>query len=312
MLGRNLTEISATYQSFAATLDAGVDLRNVLTSFEKTTNEPLLARKLGARIAKGSSLHGAMRAERLPRLDIAMIRAGEESGSLPVVARQLGDYYHDRYMIERTLKYSLLKPSLLFSVSLLTSALPAYVLGRISLLGYLSRTAVPIAAMIAVYFFVFDLLWKSVRSPELDSKLDELLFRWKVSRDIMTAMAKERFFVAFLICVKAGCSLETMIAMFREVTNHPSLEGVTGGSFGEVAQKKGIAAALALSLDVFDHNQVEGVRVGELTGRLEQQLETIVKETRGDLAGRLERFAEWAPRVLYTLIGAFVFLNMFF
>ena len=294
----------------AGMANAGLDLATILDFQAKSGPERLLARRLLIRIQRGSSLAGAMAAEGFTKLDTSMIRAAEETGELVTICSSLFDYYQDRHTIERTLKFALLKPVLLFIVSVTTVAFVPFFLGRIGLPGFLARTLLPISVMLIGLHFLFDIFWRASRSSRTDDKLDPWLQKFKVTRDLTGQMALERFFISFLICVKSGASLKTMIDVFRAVASHPSLGGAHL-AFDNIVEKKGFADAMKAS-GAFTDDQISSVRVGEFSGRLEQQLAVVVKDMRGDVDFQMQQFGEWAPRVLYTAMGVFVLINMFF
>lgn len=294
----------------AAMADAGVDTYGLL-EFQERGAEPLLARRLLMRIRGGMTFWRALSAEKFSALDVAMVRAGEENGSFVTVARSLAEYYRERYDIERTLKYALMKPVFLFWVSETCAALPPFFLGRIGLVGFLARSLIPILAVVAGLYYGFNLFWRASRDASVRVGRLEWLTRVPRVAAIGRAMAMERFFTAFLICVRAGSSLESMVGIFKAVAKHPALGGVTRAFDSQLVVKEGFAPVMAAS-GVFTDDQVASIRTGEITGRLEQQLDYILKDLRGEITGLLLAFADWAPRVLYSLIAVAVVLNMIF
>jgi type II secretory pathway component PulF len=310
VFGKNFLEVASTYHSLSAMAGAGVDMVAMLSFQAKTGREPALAGRLLWRVEHGATLAAAMHAEHFSRLDCSMINAAEETGEFVKVTNQLSEYYRDRYDIERSLKFALLKPSVMFFVSLVTSAIVPFFMGRIGVGGLLLRTVLPMVLLLAVFKFCFELFWQASRKRALDDSLDRFIARFRVTRALTESMARERFFVAFLICVKAGTSLSVMTKIFKDVADHPSLHGAHV-AFDTIVEKKGFADAMEAS-GVFTDSEIAGVRVGEISGRLENQLETIVRELRVQMEMRLAVFKVWAPRLIYGAVGCFVFLNMFF
>ena len=308
MLGRNFNEISNSYTTLSTLLDAGSDLIATLEFLERSSSEPLLARRLVVQIKRGGKLHEVMEKADLPRLDCSMIRAGESSGTLVEVTRGLATYYRDRHDIERTLKFALVKPFFMFAIAVVTSAIPGWFAGTTTLFTFVLMTVAPIAIVAGAIAYGFFIFRSAIRKPELAKKLSSLVTRVKGLNIISESLATERFFVAFLLCVKAGCALEETTAVLETVSQGSSLQPLIG-PLRVFAAKEGFAPALARA-GVLSDEQISGIRVGEFTGRLDAQLEILVKEASGKVRFQLKLFEEWAPRVLYALIAIFIAANI--
>ena len=308
MFGRNYQELASTYSAMGAMLEAGVDLLATLTFQEQSGSDKLTAARLGVRIRAGSTLHQALRAERFPPMDVALIKAGEQTGELAPILKLLSDAYSNRAALDRNLKAALAKPVLLFSVAVICTSLPPYVLGLLTTLQFLLLTGTPIALLIAALIAFFKLLWRATRNPELDKWLDQKFAHVPAAQLLSGPIARERFFMSFLICIKAGASLDMLTETLRLVSDHPTLKGATA-YFSTIAPQEGLAAALERTR-LFSPDIVAGVRVGEQTGRLEQQLQIILKEIRGQIDFKLKVFKEWAPRFIYGAIALFVAANI--
>ncbi|RYZ76994.1 MAG: hypothetical protein EOP05_03300 [Proteobacteria bacterium] len=308
MFGHTYQQISDSYNALGVMLESGVDLINLLSFQEKSGADRPMASRLLARVRSGAHLHTALRVEKFSGLEVSLIQAGEETGELAVVFKQLSQYYWERSAIDRNLKAALFKPLFLFSVALICVSLPPFVLGYISFPKFVFLTAVPIAVVIGLIATLFDLVWRATRNPGLDRWLDKKFNQLPLGQTLSGPIAEERFFVAFHICIKAGASLHTLFRTLDAVSQHPRLEGATRFLKSD-AEAKGLAIALEKS-GIFAPDQIAGIRTGESTGRLEQQLQIIVKEQRGQVEYRLKLFKEWAPRILYGAIGFFVALNM--
>lgn len=308
MFGRTYQELANTYSAMGAMLDAGVGLYEVLNFQEESGAEPARAQRLATRLRAGAKFHFALRAERFPQMEVALVKAGEETGELVHVLKLLGDYYSDRSVLDRNLKAALFKPFVLFAVAVVCTALPSFVLGYLSTLQFLLVTALPISTALAFLVLFFELVWRATRNPALDRWLDLKFANIPMGQLLSKPIAEERFFMSFMICIKAGTSLETLTDILKLVSDHPALQGATD-YIPTVAPADGLASAFEKT-GLFDPSIISGIRVGEKTGRLEQQLAIILKETRGKVDYRIKEFREWVPRLLYSLIAIFVALNI--
>src|ERR1700720_3827710 len=93
-------DLTVLYYQLGTMLQAGVSIRNALTSLQETGPRPL--RKavafLGERVQEGEPLHQAVAENphcRFPRLDQHTLAVSEQSGALDVGLLSLSNYYEN-------------------------------------------------------------------------------------------------------------------------------------------------------------------------------------------------------------------------
>lgn len=105
----------AFVQSLQGALDAGVPVLTVLQAMAEEEVDPrqeAMLRSLGERIASGQTLADAMAGwpRAFPTVLCAMVRAGEQSGTLPQVLQSLAGFLEWRMQIQGTVRHALVYP----------------------------------------------------------------------------------------------------------------------------------------------------------------------------------------------------------
>lgn len=310
MFGRTFNDLSISYRSFSALLDAGQGMPEILKFLHDALKpkEAASVRKLMQLIRAGRTLNQAMAAAGFPRLEVAMMKVGETTGEMTTTTKMLSQYYLERHEIERSFKAALVKPLIMFAISLVTTALPSLIGGKITLLKFGLMTLGPIAFVLVALFYTFRSFRKSVLSPAAETPLDGWLRKIPLVSGFMKQIALERFYTCFLLCIRAGCDFFQTIAVLEEISTHPMLK-VTLRSVKQESAAKGFASALARS-GFLPQEHVMSLKVGEETGNLEEQLDHLAKDVRFQVQTSIKLINEWAPRVLYALVVIFVVYNI--
>lgn len=114
---------SEFFSQLAIILQSGLPLLRglELLAQQSSQRQKLLCYKLERSLKRGSSLAEAMGKEQFffPVLAVRLTAAGEESGELSSILKQLAEYYQRQAVIERFVQQAMLYPALLFGVTLL-------------------------------------------------------------------------------------------------------------------------------------------------------------------------------------------------
>src|SRR6185312_14745232 len=120
------------YQQFGQLLSAGLPLINTLETLERNPparsfREPL--QKMISQLKQGTTVSEAVQGlgHWMPPFDIALVQAGEQSGRLDVVFRQLADFYHERALLLRRTLSDLAYPALVLHMAVFIFPLIDYV-----------------------------------------------------------------------------------------------------------------------------------------------------------------------------------------
>jgi type II secretory pathway component PulF len=109
------------YEQMAVTLDAGLSIAQAVQLSGNTAGGELRSggQRWSAGCAAGQSLAEQLQADGQPSFDIALVKAGETSGRLPELCRELASHYRHRMALRTLVLGRLVYPVFLIHVTLL-------------------------------------------------------------------------------------------------------------------------------------------------------------------------------------------------
>jgi type II secretory pathway component PulF len=276
-------------QALGEALDAGVPLLGTFHAVAEQETDTRIAGLLvgiGDRVAAGQPLSEALAAHprSFPTVYCALVRAGEQSGSLPQVLRSIATFLEWRIEIAGTVKQALVYPSVVAAAGyamvlfLLSFVIPRLgdVIGKmgadlppasvmlIRASGFVAAHvgAIVAASVAAVAAAVFLLRMPAVRAPFVAA-----FARLPVIGSLLTTLAIAQFARTFGVLLNAGLTMTAALEFGGAAVALPSMrervaavkERILGGArLGEAMREERLLPPVALSM----------VRVGEEAGRL--------------------------------------------
>ncbi len=118
----SLKQLNIFCRELGVMLEAGVPMIDVLTTMHRRCKEPKLKKcymKLMEQIETGSSLADAMRKMEgtFPKILIAMVEVGEQSGSLDTVVTDMSDFYGKEHATRSKMQTMMIYPVMLLVVT---------------------------------------------------------------------------------------------------------------------------------------------------------------------------------------------------
>lgn len=297
MIGRNFREISDAYSELASYQEAGYPLLQALERMlgQRRGNPARLIGELIARIRAGRSLHRAMAEASLPPMDIAIVRVSEESGKLPDGLRMLSRDYRERHEQERLLRYAILKPGLLVLATLVFGEIPSWASGETSLGVSLARIGVRIGLLTAIV----GLGWKIFRNKS------RRISPWvPVIGPLMQARTMERLFTCLRMAVTSGCEMRGSLELAEFAVRHDPEYAKALRAVYQNFERFGVSEAFT-ETGRFRPSQLDLLRVGEATGKLEESLAKICSDLQQEIATAVKVLDEWIPKIIYGLAMAY-------
>lgn len=301
MIGNNAKEVAKSYQDLGKFEESGYPLLQSLEALrsrlERDGNQKQLKsmKRVLQLTEKGSTLHAAMKKSGFPDLDTAIVRVGEQSGKLVDTFKMLGRFYMDRYQLERSLRSSLIKPALLILITLVLNQLSALFSGQSSFLVFFLESFGVFGAMAGGVYFGLR-VWKTLGRPI--PRRFPVLGRLKWVRDT------EGLFNCIKLGVQSGCDmLETLALTESVVQKNPRLR-MAIQNIRRNFEKMGLAAAFAATQQ-FEHDQIDALKVGEATGKLEETLQKICAELQNEVQRLAKMIEDWLPKIIYGAAVAY-------
>ena len=240
--------------------------------------------------------------------DRAVIHAGEISGNLAVIYRQLADYYGDRVRRARKIKAQLVLPSVVLALALFIQPLPALILNQIGGMDYLAATVGRLFTIALLLFIVVKLPgWLTdgwLRRLGLSTLVYQLQFRlpviapWLISRQI------NGFFRSLGLMLNAGIAVSEALPKALETFSNPLLRAQFDPVISATANGSSLTEALSEVGEV-DRQTIQLLLAGEKSGKLAETVLQVTKLEAEKIDRQNDSLAEWLPRIFY-LYGCYL------
>ena len=309
-------------------ISAGVSLPRGLGILNKQTTNPALREVLQSlleTIDRGGTLSDGM--QKFPKifsgLFISMVKAGEESGSLPRSLNEIGDILQKLYTLKKKIKGAMMYPAIIFSAMVLIgilmmiyvvptltktftevgAELPASTKIIIWLSSFLKDHILAFIGIIIVVIFGFIML---KRLPKVKRQLDFITIYLPVIGTIIKEVNSARTTRTFSSLLSAGVDISKALSITGEI-----LQNVY---YREIIKKAIIAVerGTALSSVFKEHTKYYPVMVGEMmevgeeTGKLSTMLADIATFYEGEVDAKTKNLSTIIEPVLMVCIGAAV------
>jgi type IV pilus assembly protein PilC len=275
-------------------------------------------------IKQGASFSDALREhpQVFPPIFSRMIAIGERTGNLEMVLRQLAAHMEKEQAIIKRVRGAMAYPAFVILLAicvvgiLVTTALPP-LLGLFDefnaepplptriLLGvthfataYKLHMAVVLVAAVAIGGFY-------VRRPSGRRQLDYLLLRAPLLGPITVLSNTSRFSRTMAILLKAGLPLSEVMELILETTQNRVVREAMEGVRDKLLRGEGLSKPLANS-NMFPPMLVQMVEVGEETGTLDSNLETIAEFYAREVDERINTLTAMIQPALTLCMGGIV------
>lgn len=306
LLGAKYHGRARFYEDLAQMLDSGLPLRQALEMLA-TGGGPraVPARALELRVTGGASFSDAMAADpaEFSAFERHATAAGERSGRLPDSFRALADYFTVRgKALDRMIVIAY--PILLVHMAILVHGIFSSHLD--SLPAYLRAVAPPILILWAVGLAAF---WgyRAMRASEAGRRtVDGAALATPLLGGFVRTMALAEYAHALGLLYEAGIPIIEALDRAADATRN----GVFAAAGRRVAERvrggSKVAEALAAESATFPRVFMESVRIGETTGKLDEQLARAARQAREDSERAIRGAAVGIPAVAYVGAACYV------
>jgi type IV pilus assembly protein PilC len=315
-------------KNLAAMLSAGLTLSRALSVIDRqATNKGLkkVAEKLSDDVKGGSSFHDALAAypKLFTPLYVAMVKAGEESGtlaqSLMTVAKQM-----DRsHTLAKKIRGAMIYPSIIiFAIVVIAILMLIYVVPTLAstfaqlgaqlptatriiletsnfitgnLLLFLAIVAVVIGVGAAFFRSAIGkaaLMWSALRMPVIKTLVRET-YSARAARSLSSLLS-------------SGVEMLSAIAIARDIVGNPRFSAVLAEAETLVRKGEPLSAAFANHPDLYPVFVADMVSVGEETGKVSDMLGQVAEYYETDVEEQTKDLSTIIEPLLMLLIGAVV------
>jgi type II secretory pathway component PulF len=298
-------QLGLIYKQLAIMFSAGVAVDRSIDVATRNLRDPQAAamfQQVRRGIQAGDALHECL--ARFPQafrpLDVQLVRAGEMSGSLPEVLRQLAQRCETNVAERRAMVGELIRPVLTLHALFLLAPVPDLFLGTIGLGGYMLRAFGPLAPLYALVVGG----WVAGRLGSFSAAWRRhgflLLHAVPVLGGAVRKLGIARLAVALRALYEAGIGLQESLPLAGEASGNDVLAAACRDAARSIAEESPTLYEALAATGAFPQNTLLLIATGEESGQLDVTLDKIA-QTHGDEARH-------TIRMLNRLFGLAVYL----
>ena len=318
-----LKDLSLFCRQFSFTLEAGTPMVRALElsiaqCHKKKLKEVLVRTK--DHVQRGRSLADALRFEEdIPNLMVSMIEAGEASGRLEFVMKELAKYYEKQYKQKQKVSSATMYPkivmvfAILIVMAMMTFVVPQFIENLKSAgaeLPLTTKILVFISNILKKYWFILIsilgvyIAFKKLvlnKDPNYLKKSSERSIKGPLFGSINRQLVAARFANTFAILNASGIGLISAIEISSKVLENPFIEERLNIAKEDIKKGNTIGKTIE-DLNVFPLMLTQMITIGEETGTLDD----ILRKTSEYYDGEVE----YATEKLVTLIEPLLIVGL--
>jgi type IV pilus assembly protein PilC len=274
------------------------------------------------KISQGSYLWEALSLypQVFPKIYVALIRAGESSGSIDQMLKRLTRYLEDADRVRKLLKGAMMYPIIVISIGIGVVALMLiFVIPKFEEMLKNNNQELPLPTQLVInashflgdhaltlvgaLFSAGYILTKYFKTDEGKALRDAVLFRMPIFGPLAQKAGVARFSRTLQTLLASGVNLIDAIDICKATIDNAVLEQAVGKIRTEIESGKTLGMVVS-KLNVFPKMAVQMISVGESTGNLDKMLEKVADffETEVEaMVGGMSKLIE--PLVLVFLGG---------
>lgn len=307
-------------------LEAGVSLLEALKTMADDASEPYFQQALGEVVADvegGEHLHAAMEQhpKLFPQQIVSMIKAGEQSGTLPESFNELAKYLEWLDGLVGDIRQATIYPATILVVLVLfVTVLYTFVVPKFVTLLNTMKVALPLPTVVVIYvsdifaryWWLFVIIALAVpvargimykRSERFALAWDGMKLKLPVLGEMNRMFAISRFTQNFSTLFKAGIPILQALDLCKGLVGNKVMEKAMAEA------KVDVEAGMMMSEtfrrhDIFPPMVLRMLAVGEATSEIGRSLDNVSRHYSQEIPRRLKKvFAIMEPAILLVLIG---------
>jgi type II secretory pathway component PulF len=300
-----LAQRAEFYQQLASLIAAGVGLPQALEMVWKSPPSRAFKKPLAfilEQLKRGETFSDALFAlgnSVFPAFDVALLKAGEQSGRLDASFRLLAEYYQERAGLARHVISQLAYPALILHFAILI--FPPGLITRLVWEGEIAPFVwSKIAVLLPLYALILLLIYlgQGQGGERWRSGIERLLRRVPVLGAARRSLALARLTVALEGLLNAGVSIIEAWELAASASGSPALRRAVFAWKPRVEAGQTPAEAVRESRafpDLFTHLY----STGEISGQLDDTLRRLYRHYQEEASRKLNAVAQWTPRLIY-------------
>jgi type IV pilus assembly protein PilC len=320
-------ELMLFTRQFATVLEAGLPIVKALETLSMQQKNPYFRQVLDdikKKVEGGSALSDAMveHSKVFGRLYIHTVRSGEASGNLDEVLKRLAVYLEKIVAIKSKVKHAMIYPSVIVFVTIVVIAiLMIFIIPKFAQLFAEAGQALPLPTQVLInisnnfkYIFGiflalvigFVILIKYLRRSEKGRlETDRLLLKIPIFGELFHKAAVSRMARTLGSLITAGVPLLQAIAVAAETSGNKVIEKALEDVRLSVAAGQTIADPMFYT-GVFPYMLIEMVRIGEMSGRLDEMLNRVADFYEEEVDRTVATISTLIEPILLVILGGVI------
>jgi type IV pilus assembly protein PilC len=276
------------------------------------------------KVSGGSFLWESMSAypNAFPKMYIALIRAGEASGSIDQMLARLGSYLENTEKLRRLVKGAMMYPTIVTCIGVgVIGLMMVFVIPKFEEILSNNNQELPLPTQIVVNMshFIIGNLWyllggiittvflllRFLRTPEGKATLDRILFRMPLFGSLMQRQGVARFSRTMGTLLVSGVNLIDAIDICQATINNAVLEDAVGKIRVEIEAGRTLGYVLT-QIKVFPRMAVQMISVGEATGSLDSMLEKVAQFYEEEVEMAVNSMSKLMEPIVLVFLGGTV------
>ena len=292
------------YHQLGQLTASGIPLTSGLEHLRRNPPSRSYAQHIAAlmdRLSQGYAFNEALRGlgSWVPEFDLALLKAGEQSGRLDSCFRLLGDYYADRARLARQIIGDLAYPAFLlhFAVFILPFA-EFFKTGN--WIVYLAQT---VGVLIPLYGLMFGIVYaaQSRHGEGWRSVMEQLCRPVPVLGKARRELALARLSSALEALLNAGVTIVEAWELAASASGSPALRRAVLG-WRPLVDAGQTPAEVVRNSSEFPPLFANQYATGEVSGKLDETLSGLNRYFQEEGSRKLHALARWTPRIAYLII----------
>ncbi len=321
-------DVARVARNLSTMLTAGLPLSRALSVIERESENPQLkkiAAKISEVVGKGSPFHVALAEypKVFPDIFVAMVKVGEESGSLADALSVVGLQMEHSDELSHKVRGALIYPCIVvFAIVLVSVLMLIYVVPTLTKTFTELHVKLPLATRIFVgvsdfmaahVLLVFIALALMIAGglAAVRSRRGSALIVWvglwlPVIGELIRETYAARTARTVSSLLSAGVPVLEALTITRDVVRAAAFAAVIDEALVRVKKGEALSAAFAAHPDVYPILMTEMLSVGEETGKVAEMLKQIAEFYENDVSEKTKDLSTIIEPILMLLIGAAV------
>ncbi len=320
-------ELAFFTRQFATVLEAGLPIVKCLETLSMQQRNPYFKQvitEIRKKVEGGSALSDALGEypKIFNKLYVQMVKSGESSGNLDIVLKRLAVYLEKIVSLKSKIKHAMIYPAVIIFITIVViSILMIFVIPKFAELFKEAGQTLPLPTQILInismnfkkifLFFLVSvvvsiIVLKKYRKTEKGRyNTDKILLKFPLLGSLFHKAAISRIARTLANVIGAGVPLLQAILIAGETSDNKVLEKAMEEIRVNVAAGHGIADPMFYT-GVFPYLMIEMVRVGEVSGNLEDMLNKLADFYEEEVDRTVETLSTLIEPLLLIVLGVII------